>query len=115
MRPAVFSRMVVLMVLTFLSGMSARAAPYASAPQVPGIATMAFAGHGAAPSAPICPLSEPAGCAVAACCIAVVANTAEAGVVDAPHLRHADWYAAEPDSVAGRSVMPDLFPPIRLA
>lgn len=115
MRPAVFSRVVVLLVLTFLSGMSARAAPSAPALQMPGIATMAFAGHGSAPSAPICPLSEPAGCAAAACCIAAVMDTHEAGVADAPHLRHADWYAAEPDSVAGRSVMPDLFPPIRFA
>ncbi|MEO9188970.1 MAG: hypothetical protein ABI224_03055 [Acetobacteraceae bacterium] len=103
------------MVLTFLSGMSARAALCAPAHQMPGITTMAFAGHGAAPSAPICPLSKPAGCATAACCIAAVADTAEAGVADAPHLRHADWYAADSDSVAGRSVMPSLFPPIRFA
>jgi len=111
MRLVVLGRMFVLLVVTLLTGMSTQAA--LSAPTLqPCSATIALNGHGSAPAPPPCPLSGVAGCAAASGCATAIADAAGADVQSAPHVRQLTWYAAPPATIAGRTVRPELSPPI---
>ncbi|HEY5299346.1 MAG TPA: hypothetical protein VIJ55_01610 [Acetobacteraceae bacterium] len=111
MRLAVLGRIFVLLVVTLLSGMSAQAA--LSAPTLqPCSAAIALNGHGSAPAPPPCPLSGLAGCAATTGCVTAIADAAGADVQSAPHVSRLAWYAAPPATIAGRTVRPELSPPI---
>lgn len=109
---AALKRVVVLLVLTFLSGLSVSAAPLVPVAQ-PFYPTVSVLNEShCTPAEPICPFSGLAGCATAAGCFAAVADTSGQLASYAPHFRESVYYAGQPDAAPGLSVEPDLFPPI---
>jgi hypothetical protein len=112
---AALKRVVVLLVLTFLSGVSVQAAPMALAAHASFPTTSVFNDGRCTPLEPACPLSGLAGCVTAAGCLAAVADTSGRLAQYTPQVRGSVWYAMQPNTVLGLPVKPDLFPPIPFA
>jgi hypothetical protein len=109
---AALQRIVVLLVLTFLSGVSVQAAPLVPMVQ-PFNPTVSVLNDGhCAPLGSACPLSGLAGCVTGAGCFAAAADTSGRLAPYTPHFRASAWYAGQPDAALGLSVEPNLFPPI---